>query len=118
MPPTATHTPTATATQTPTATATPGRLSVSPILSCVLDLGDGNYLAFFDYDNPNAFTVNIPIGTENYIQPDPQNHFQPTSFSPDRHFAFLTIFTTGNGVTWFLDGSTATGDSSSPPCVP
>ncbi|MBL8154846.1 MAG: DUF11 domain-containing protein, partial [Anaerolineae bacterium] len=35
---------------------------VSPVLECVSDRGDGQYVAYFGYNNPNSVPVTIPIG--------------------------------------------------------
>jgi hypothetical protein len=93
------------------------RLNVTPVMTCIFDLGSGNYLAMFGYDNPNSFIVNIPLGTENQFQPDPADRGQPVSFFPGQSPNVLAAsFTAGGSVSWLLDGSTAVADSSSPLC--
>src|SRR5690606_32182040 len=134
--PTATATPTATPTKTPTPTPTPTATpeedpfeTVTPILSCVMDLGDGTALAVFDYMNWNGFTVDIPVGTDG----DNKNLItgaisitpaQPTAFEAGTNkAAFQAIYNKADGLSWTLQmeglgPETATTKGSPPPCLP
>ena len=93
------------------------RLPISSVLECVRDNGGGNFDAIFGYDNPNAFEVNIPVGSENRFNPAPDDRGQPAYFHPGRTYGVITVsFTSGDTITWILDGGTATGGELGPAC--
>jgi hypothetical protein len=115
--PTDTSTPLPTDTATPTDTPVPA--NITPILECVTDNGNGSYTAFFGYDNPNAFPVNIPISGQNGFTPPPQDRGQPTTFIPGRQFFVFSVDFGGTPpITWHLDSSTAMASDNSPACTP
>ena len=47
-------------------------------------LPDGNFELVFGYMNRNSAEVDIPLGAANQLEPDPQDHGQPTHFLPGR----------------------------------
>ena len=104
----------------PTATATPVNISLTPILECVVDNGNGSYTAFFGYNNPSDSVVNVAVGNRNKFTPTPQNRGQPTSFEPGRtpywpDAAFSVDFN-GEPLVWTLTGKTATASRNGTPC--
>ncbi len=118
--PIATFTPTSSPAITPTDTATdPGSpLKVVPVLEGAPDRNpDGSCTATWGYDNPNPFTVIIPVdltpgSPHNRFSPPPADRGQPGTFLPGRH---THIFTTtwgsggsGGDIKWILDGNTDT----------
>lgn len=61
-----------------------GTKSVVPILDCVTNDGDGNYMAYFYYDNKNEETVWALIGPDNLVSGggNPDISQQPFEFLP------------------------------------
>ncbi|NPV62750.1 MAG: hypothetical protein HPY61_09000 [Methanotrichaceae archaeon] len=93
------------------------RGSIEPILECVyLNDDEKSYTAFFGYNNPNDYTVTIPIGNDNKITPQPEDQGQPTKFEPGQHTAILAISSDANAIVWHLDGQTATANKNSQRC--
>ncbi len=91
---------------------------ISPVLECVYDNGDGTYIAYFGYLNPNPYVVTIPVGSANKFTPNPQDRGQVTVFLTGRHnFVFEVPFdgSSGNQV-WTLNGRTSTANSGSKKC--
>ena len=90
---------------------------VSPIAECVSFDGNGQYTAALGYENKNDFTIDIPLGQNNRISPDPANRGQPTSFLPGR---FINVLNTqfSNVLDWFLGAEQATATTDSPLCSP
>ncbi len=118
--PTRTPTSSATATSTPTSTGT-ATLPVRPVLECVVMNGSQSYTAYFGYLNENAFSVTIPIGSQNRFTPAPENRGQPTVFAPGRtpfypNAAFSVNFD-GSNLVWTLQGRTSTASANSTRCA-
>lgn len=91
---------------------------VIPIAECVTKNNDGTYTATFGYNNKLQTTKNVPVGEDNQFWPNPVDRHQPTSFAPGVHTGVLTVTFTTPGVTWYLEGNTATaaqGDTCGPP---
>lgn len=102
---------------TPTPTDEPLQ-SLSPVLECVDNNGDGTYTAHFGYNNPNsvAIIVNANDNSDNRFHPSPQVRNQVTSFQPGRHrFQFEEVFN-GNNLVWILNNRTATASRNAPAC--
>ena len=72
----------------------PGTRAIKPVLNCVVDQGDGTYLANFEYKNDNLADFYIPVGDNNAFEvigdgsivfydryPDVTLESQPTLFS-------------------------------------
>ena len=119
-----THTAVPTATDTPKPTKTPDPTpsdkQLIPKLECVEYVGEGNFIAYFGYKNPNSKSIEIAIGPRNYFEHDPADRGQPTEFEPGRtpdypDAAFEVLFELDN-LTWKLDGNSVTASSSSEPC--
>ncbi|MGE5458002.1 MAG: choice-of-anchor A family protein, partial [Methanococcaceae archaeon] len=96
-------------------------LPVSPILECVTKNSNGSYTAHFGYNNPNNFTVTIPIGDNNKITPSANgDKGQPIVFNPGRTPYFpnadFTVVFDGSPLVWTLNGQTATASNTSVPC--
>jgi CSLREA domain-containing protein len=92
---------------------------VSPVLECVVDRGPSaspRYLARFGYSNPNSFTVNIPVGSDNRFTPTPQDRGQPTSYAPGRQRAVFEVGFDNQALVWRLDGRTSTASRGSRRC--
>jgi len=98
-------------------------LQVSPVLECVIDNGDSTYTAYFGYNNPNPYSVIIPVGSvypENKFNPSPEDRGQPSTFLPGRtpyypNAAFNVVFD-GSNLVWSLNGKTSTASSGSTKC--
>jgi hypothetical protein len=96
--------------------------AVSPVLECVTDNGDGTYTASFGYNNQNAATVFIPVGSGNRFT-GTQDRGQSVAFAPGRTVDAFTVDFDGSNLVWTLrsaNGSqrTATASSSSERCAP
>lgn len=96
----------------------PPVLPIHPILECIVDHGNGTFTAHFGYDNENVWSSNVPIGTDNHVQPTPQDRGQPTDFVPGPTpafpaTAFQVAFTTGQSLVWHLLGEQSAAASSS-----
>jgi len=109
--------------QPPTATATkfvptaiPERNKVTPLLKCVKDNGTGTYTAYFGYENPNSYEVDIPIGADNKFVPDPKERGQAVKFTPGKTLLSFQVDFNGEPITWYLDGGEVTASVSSTLC--
>lgn len=110
-PPKATHTPT----PKPTKTPTPPPAHVEPVVDCVDKIHHGKFLAFFGYRHDGLRDVEIPVGSNNSVNPPPVDRGQPTLFRAGGVAnAFSTEFK--DSATWSLQGKEATADRSSPRC--
>jgi GH35 family endo-1,4-beta-xylanase len=92
--------------------------AVSPVLECVAQASNGSYIAYFGYNNPNSFTVGIPVGTQNRFSPAPQDRGQATQFAPGRVYGSFKVPFWGNNLVWTLNGRTATASAQSAACSP
>ncbi len=97
--------------------------TVFPIVDCVETIpGDPpKYKARLGYENPNLMAVTIPVGADNYFDPDPQDRGQPTVFEPGIHSEVFEIEFDGTDLNWVLTSpngisETATANNESPPC--
>lgn len=93
---------------------------VLPVLVCVATNADGSLTAFFDYRNPNAFDVSIPVGPDNAFAPSPQDRGQPVLFAGQAtghtRPAFAVPLSPDVVLVWQLEGSTASAAATSSPC--
>ena len=71
--------------------ALPNPCTIEPVFHCAEAMGDGGAIGHFGYrmscpesDKPidDAF---VPIGDENYFDPEPVDRGQPTVFTPGEH---------------------------------
>lgn len=99
--------------------------SVRPILECVKDAGDGNYVAYFGYLNENDMRVEIPVGENNFFTPGPQDRGQTIEFLPGRTpyypDAEFNVAFDGSNLVWTLEGPdgsrrTSTASANSQEC--
>ena len=80
-----------------------GKSKLTPELDCVAKNADGNYTAYFGYDNKNAVSLDIPKGPRNSLPLD-VNGLRPTHFRPGSHdFAVGVDFKKNQTVTYSLD---------------
>ena len=84
-------------------------------MECVADRGGGLYSAYFGYNNPNPFVVEVPVGSQNEITSGPINQGQPTSFSPGRATMVFSLDFYG-AVGWRLDGTHVIASNGDAPC--
>jgi hypothetical protein len=93
-------------------------LPVSPVLECVAEQS-GALTAIYGYDNRGTSTLSVPVGSNNFFHPSPQNRGQPTSFAVGRKRGVLQVGFPANGVlVWNLASSTATASAGSMRCQP
>ncbi len=83
-------------------------LVVSPVYEGWYRLGDTTYALFGYYNRNLEEVVDVPIGSDNKVEPGPIEQTQPTRFFPGRHYG---VFATavpkdrpGTEVTWTLSG--------------
>ena len=93
--------------------------TVSPVLECVVFKGSAPDVAVWGYDNPNSFSVTIPVGeATNGFSPTPVDRGQPSVFASGRVAgAFQTPFKGAATLAWRLGKKTVTADSSSKRCT-
>ena len=58
---------------------------LTPLLTCMEDLGHNNFRAHFGYKNDSSRSVRVPIGTLNFFVPLPANQGQPIDFAAGNH---------------------------------
>lgn len=95
--------------------------AVEPVLGCVIERGDGEFEAFFDYDNPLSFR-SLPVGARNAASRDDSavdvDLGQPTEFAEGFvPRAFRARFASGGTVTWEVEGAQAVASTTSPRCT-
>jgi hypothetical protein len=94
-----------------TASAAGGDGSITPLLDCLRQNGDGTVTAILGYTNSARNAETIPVGTWNKISPTNYNGPQPTTFaSGTKHGAYTVTMTRSEysgGPSWFLDGKFA-----------
>ncbi|HKO95223.1 MAG TPA: hypothetical protein VJU61_28905 [Polyangiaceae bacterium] len=95
---------------------------LTPVLTCMDDLGRNNYKAHFGYTNSSSTKVKVPIGVNNFFVPLPKNQGQPTEFAPgNRPDVFQVTFSTRDGwdrLAWWLNGRRALATRRTPICPP
>ena len=83
-------------------------LTVTPVYEGWYENPDGTFTLSFGYMNRNwEEAVDIPLGTDNFIEPDRFDGMQPTLFNPRRHWGVFGVqvpadFGTGK-VVWTLN---------------
>jgi hypothetical protein len=66
--------------------------SVTPAFEGWYRNPDGTFSLSFGYFNRNATeSVDIPVGPNNYLTPEPLNRGQPTHFAPRRHWGVFVV---------------------------
>ncbi|MET7403256.1 endo-1,4-beta-xylanase [Dactylosporangium sp. NPDC005572] len=92
--------------------------TVVPRDVCVVPTAGNTYIAYFGYNNPNAFGLPVPIGAANTFTTAPADRGQPLSFLPFQRPRRVAVpFAGGSSVTWRLGGQTVTASAATPPCV-
>jgi hypothetical protein len=89
------------------------------LLGCVAPRLEGDYIAWWGFDNDSNAPIMVPIGNDNHFSPAPASRGQPEVFPVGGgRFEFSTRFD-GTPLTWNLLGKawSATWPSSRP-CVP
>ncbi len=89
---------------------------VHPVLECVLNEGNNNYIARFGYQNDNATPVVVPAGALNGFNSAPLAQGQPTTFLTGRQQFVFNVPLSGGNLVWSLFGRTATAAQSSTAC--
>ena len=93
--------------------------TVTPVFEGWYRNPDGTYSLSFGYFNRNYEEVlEIPIGSDNFFEPGPQNRGQPTHFQPRRHWGVFAVTVSADfgyerlvwtlkvrGKTYFVPGS-------------
>jgi uncharacterized repeat protein (TIGR01451 family) len=89
---------------------------VRPVLECIYKSADDNFVGVFGYLNPNQVEVEIPVGSTNRFNPNPQDRGQTTNFLPGRQVAVFEVpYASGNQV-WILNGRTSTAGTNPRGC--
>lgn len=71
--------------------------AVTPVFEGWYRNPDGTYSLSFGYFNRNSEeTLDIPIGTDNFIAPGDVNRGQPSHFSPRRHWGVFAVTVPAN----------------------
>lgn len=92
-------------------------LAVDPNLDCIYIDVNGDIVAQFGYNNPNANPVNIPVGSNNKFVTVSNNQGQPTNFNTGvNNNQFTVTFDSTESRTWVLDGDSVTADINSLRC--
>jgi hypothetical protein len=96
--------------------------AVRPRVTCSKEIG-GELLITFGYQNPNSFSVTIPIGERNSFAPSPADRDQPSVFLPGAHDAAFSVRIqskedSDRALVWKLDGrALATNSTNDPRCA-
>jgi hypothetical protein len=89
---------------------------LTPVVECVV-AGEGDaFTAWFGYNNTSNKTLTVPVGNGNKFDPEPRDRGQPRTFARGRHQFVVSAFSSGESLTWFVSGETATANLDSPPC--
>ena len=90
---------------------------VDHILECIDENSDGNYTAYFGYNNENFFPVDIPVGYFNRFRPMPIDRGQTTHFLPGRAVKAFHVTYDGSNLTWVLNERRMTIGNETKPCI-
>jgi len=85
-----------------------------PTLKCVQDNGNGTLTAIFGFVGGES---NIPIGSNNFFSPSPQDRGQGTNFTTTTVDFIHITFSSSSSVSWSLNGTVVAANSSSTKCV-
>ncbi len=93
---------------------------LTPVLTCVDNLGGNAYKAHFGFVNTSSRTLQVPVGLLNFFVPLPLNQGQPTSFAPGQHLdVFRVNFSVSGGwnrLAWWLGARRALATKNTPLC--
>ena len=89
--------------------------------ACIINNQDGTYTSHFGYENPNDYTLSVPIGIQNYFSPGEADRGQILTFQPGvveawPNGAFSVDFD-GSDLTWTLMASSLTVNSEFVQCL-
>lgn len=93
--------------------------SVTPILDCVINFGNGYQIAIFRYENPSRSPVIARAGSDNFFTPEVEVNppeilrYTPRPDSPNVRFEVPFV---GDSLTWTLLGQSVTASPDSPAC--
>jgi len=79
--------------------------SVFPTLHCVDYNGNGNYTAYFGYNNTSSSTISIPHDPshgKNMFTSEPKFRGQPADFLSGTHENAFSVVFDGNKITWLI----------------
>lgn len=96
------------------------REPVEPVVECVIDFGNGQQIAVFNYNNPNASPVVAQSAAVNYLTPELPDADLPLILQPRvrpgvPNVTFEVPFT-GDAITWTLFDQSVTASADSPAC--
>jgi hypothetical protein len=90
---------------------------IQPVLDCISENPDGTFIAYFGYNNPNSFIIQIDAGDQNSFHPGPIFRTnQNEAFAPGQVINSFGVLFDGNDLTWTLDGTSVTANRNSPSC--
>jgi hypothetical protein len=90
-----------------------------PFVDCVVHESGTIWSVYFGYSNNGPMSVDIPVGANNMVDPNPPNQGQPVTFNQGTYVrVFRSQFDSGlfPGVTWTLNGQSVFGSKTSTPC--
>ena len=116
--PTTTNTAIPTVTPTSTPTGTPiTKYAITPVAECIEVLQTGEIMAHFGFQSDEKVTVEIPVGTLNYVAPDPFERGQPTLFNPGyARNAFTAVLPSTTGGSWNVGSAQALASAKTTRC--
>ena len=95
--------------------------TVTGTVTCYWPNSDGTTTFSVGYVNSGTTTVLIPVGTNNYVTPSPQDRGQPTTFLAGSHpnvwAPSLTATEMSNNPNWFINGVATSYSGSIPQCA-
>lgn len=92
---------------------------ITPSVACVYhDTGTGQYNSEWSYFNDAGSSTTYAVGGSNFFSPSPQGRGQPTIFKSGQNNNVVTVTWNGSGgLSWTVDGETATATTSSTACA-
>lgn len=85
--------------------------SITPIVNCIWNNGNGTVTASVGYRSTNSGTVTEPIGSGNRFRPGAQNRGQPTTFLPGTQNNVFAVTVTyaeiEDEINWYVTGRSA-----------
>src|SRR3979411_1421870 len=93
-------------------------VNITPFVTCIThDTAGGTLTAYFGYESFEQSIVQILVGFNNRLIPDPADRNQPTLFFPG-YFerAFRVTFPDATPLLWSFNGFAIFASASTPPC--
>ena len=95
--------------------------TVTGTVTCYWTNSDGSITFSVGYVNSGTTTVAIPVGTNNYVTPSPQDRGQPTSFLAGSHpnvwAPTLSQTDMANNPNWYINGVATSYSGTLPACA-